>query len=541
MKGIIHVSIAGIAFRLEDEAYTRLSDYLGRIEKSYGHSADGQEILTDIEARIAEIFLSHQDASVVVSLPLIESTLQQLGAPEDFSEEEQEFRSENAAPSRGSAGRIAHRLYRNPEGARLGGVCNGLATYFSMDPTLVRLLFVAPLLLMILFYIFGITHWGNTMVGFMTTAFILYPLLWIVIPKARTPLQKLEMQGEKVTRESLEQSFRDELHTRANTPQNIVTRAKNERSASVFAEILSIVGRVLLFGLKAMVFLIGGLLILSLISAILGIFMVPFFTPWPESFFVPNGDILLVLILAALIIPVALAIFGILKLLFGFKKGGTFAGTLGVVWLLVVLFGTVIFIKEFNNIRINEKTIREWRTEGKDLEEILEDAWDEDVDLHGTNHLTRFSSFGNRKRTTEWNVLETASDTLTVAPRLPAEVPDDFLLILRDGNPKRYPEPTLAIRKSYRASGEEKKNRYFDRLTVKHELHRDTLAGRDSLLLEVHIPSLRRVSEMRLNGELFVPENMTVIVAPGIRVSDRRERSNSFVEPLNTEQNHGNH
>ncbi len=256
-----------------------------------------------------------------------------------------------------SAGSIPHRLYRNPEGAKLGGVCSGLATYFNVDPALVRLIFAAPLVLMVLFYILHLHGLGRMMVGFMTTAFILYPLLWIVIPKARTPLQRLEMKGEKITRDKIEQTYRAEFDKRGNAPEYIQQRARNARNASVFSEIVSVFGRIVLFFIKVVVAIVGFALFMAVVGILIALLVVAVHgsagihgVHFSENLPAALGVVIALLIV---LIPLSLAVYGILKFLFGFDHRKRFVQVLGTVWAIVLVFGTVIFIKNFDQIRFD--------------------------------------------------------------------------------------------------------------------------------------------------------------------------------------------
>ena len=82
MNNTINVSIAGIAFILENEGYRLLKDYLVRIEVGYKGNPDGSEILSDIEARISELILNEQDADTVVTAERIRTIIGQLGLPD---------------------------------------------------------------------------------------------------------------------------------------------------------------------------------------------------------------------------------------------------------------------------------------------------------------------------------------------------------------------------------------------------------------------------------------------------------------------------
>lgn len=351
MKGIVNVNIAGIAFRLDDAAYGRLDDYLRRIRESYDDPAEGAEITGDLEARVAEIILTRQSAATLVPVALIDEALAQLGAPEEIAGSgghAAEGSDQAPPPASGPEKRIAHRLYRNPEGAKLGGVCSGLATYFDIDASLVRLLFAAPLVLMIAFFILDWDDLGRTMGPFMTTAFILYPLLWIAIPRARTPLQQLEMCGERITRQNLEQTFRREFDRSGNAPEHIARRARSARNASVLSEIVTILGRIVLFFIKAVVAIIAFGFIIAIVAVLTAL-----------GFALTRGSatphlLVAVLVCLVVLIPLVLAVYGILKFLFGFRHNRTLLTTMTVVWLLTLAFGTVILIKDFDKLRSGE-------------------------------------------------------------------------------------------------------------------------------------------------------------------------------------------
>ena len=128
---------------MEADAFQVLSRYLESLNDTYRNTDGGKEIVEDIEARIAELILSHQDNSKVVELSLVEEIIAQMGSAEAIREQEG-----REAP-RGE-GRIPRRLYRDMDQARLGGVCSGVAKYFGTSPTWIRLLMFLPLILLLL-------------------------------------------------------------------------------------------------------------------------------------------------------------------------------------------------------------------------------------------------------------------------------------------------------------------------------------------------------------------------------------------------------
>ena len=117
MKETVQISISGIAFFFDEEAYQALNAYLNRLEEGYRDNPDGKEILADIEARIAEIILGKQEPDRIVSLELIQEIISRLGFPEGMEplqrgpESDERFR-EN----------FSRRLYRNPDGVPFWGL-----------------------------------------------------------------------------------------------------------------------------------------------------------------------------------------------------------------------------------------------------------------------------------------------------------------------------------------------------------------------------------------------------------------------------------
>ena len=343
MNNTVNVSIAGVAFVLDAEGYALLKDYLVRIEVGYEGNPDGAEILSDIEGRISELILNEQSAETVVTTERIRSIIDQLGYPEG---PEAGTQTETCAKGKTSSGEgIARRLYRNPDGARLGGVCNGLATYFNMEPAIVRLLFCSPLLICICIsvipFVNGLCGFFGTLIG---VSFLLYFILWFAIPKARTPRQRLEMTGERITASSIGRTISRDLDDARPSP-------RNERSASVFSELLFVVGRVLLFCIKAFVLIVGGVLTLGAIAAIVG----------AVSLFLGGGSMfggihfqgmiwMVVLGLLVLVLPVVILVYLILKLVFNLPGRRTTLSVLFGIWVLILVYLGVYAVRNHDRI-----------------------------------------------------------------------------------------------------------------------------------------------------------------------------------------------
>jgi phage shock protein PspC (stress-responsive transcriptional regulator) len=194
MKKTVTVNLAGQVFYIDEDAFDALSSYLSAIKKMYSLEDGGDEILADIEARIAEVFLEKLKVSgkTVISISEVDSIITILGKPEELESETEPNEQKSNKGSNDASTKGEKRLYRNPDDAILAGVCSGLANYFGIsDPVWIRLLFVV--------LVFAGVGGGM----------LVYIILWIVVPEAVTATQKLQMRGEAVNLENIEKTFKD--------------------------------------------------------------------------------------------------------------------------------------------------------------------------------------------------------------------------------------------------------------------------------------------------------------------------------------------
>ena len=179
MKKTLNIGIGGKSFIIDEDAYARLQEYLETF-RSRLTGGQGEEVMDEIEARIAELLLSNLGSSQQsVSLALVNRITQQLGMPDgkpEFEEYNDNKEEQTMNPVK--------KLYLDVESRKLGGVCSGLAAYFDIDVTLIRIIFIALLIC------------GSF-------GFWLYLIIWIVAPKAVTPAQKCELRGWETTAENL--------------------------------------------------------------------------------------------------------------------------------------------------------------------------------------------------------------------------------------------------------------------------------------------------------------------------------------------------
>ena len=331
MKEVKKCSISGVAFTMDADAYQELENYLDSLKKTYKDTPDGAEIVADIEARIAELILTTQDNTRVVEKPLILNIIQQMGSAEDISDQSADHDLHCDTP------RIPRRLYRDTENAKLGGVCAGIGKYFDVDPVWIRLGMFLPILLSFLHWI-PFMDWTGSMMGNLFGIFVIcYVIMWFAVPAARTARQKLEMNGEKITA----QSIRETTEATAGCDPDV-------RAKPIVAEAVSVFGKVVLILLK----LFAGLLVFGLImgacALIIGLFALVIGGGGILSPFSPLGMTLWVPILGIFIvlIPVILLIYVLMCLIASRKPGGTAVLIIFLLWLASFIACACIAIRE---------------------------------------------------------------------------------------------------------------------------------------------------------------------------------------------------
>ncbi|NDV95172.1 PspC domain-containing protein [Dysgonomonas sp. 521] len=184
MKKVIEVSIGGINFTVEDDAYFRLKDYLKRFEETIPDKQEAREVMEDVEARVAEIIQKEMRFSnQVVDMKQVQTVIDHLGEIDmEANTHEAGYNTYNAYDKDYTRG--DRRMYRDTDEKMVAGVCSGLALYLGIDVTIIRVVFAAAS------FLYG-------------TAILVYCILWIVMPKAVSVAQKLELRGYAPTAENI--------------------------------------------------------------------------------------------------------------------------------------------------------------------------------------------------------------------------------------------------------------------------------------------------------------------------------------------------
>ena len=329
MNEIKKCSLAGISFTLEKDAHTALAEYIDSLQNAYRNDPDGEEIIADIEARIAELILSAVTADAIVTKPLILNIIKQLGSADEIDSEQPDRTSEPyQAETTDTSGnpRIPRRLYRDLQHRKLGGVCAGVANYFDIDPTWIRLAMFIPLFLS-LFSSIEFFGWLSALLGNMFGVVILgYIIMWFAIPPASTARQKLEMKGERITTDSIR--------------ENVHNATSEEQSRTIIADIVNLIGKILLICLKifAAILLIGlvvGTCVLGMV-AIAGIPML--------AFDLATGVALLSFFFVVML-PLLTLIYLVIMLLISQRPKGRALLLIFILWIISITTMTISAIK----------------------------------------------------------------------------------------------------------------------------------------------------------------------------------------------------
>lgn len=239
MEKTTTINLGGLAFTIEEAAYHSLKEYLESVRKKIGSDIDKNEVMIDIEMGIAEKLkeMTEKDKHIITQKD-IDDLIAIMGHPEEFDDAKNSDDNLETPPKK-----ITNKkLFRDTENVIIGGVCSGLATYFDVEPVLVRL---AAFLLVFCNGI-GIPA---------------YILLWIIIPAAETKKQKLEMQGSPLTIASIEKSFKENEEEE---------REKKTGLNNLMTKLGKIIKRLFTISLKIILFLINFSIIAATLATIIG-------------------------------------------------------------------------------------------------------------------------------------------------------------------------------------------------------------------------------------------------------------------------------
>jgi len=419
MNKTISINIGGLFFQIDEEAYKLLENYLDSLKKHFENTEGKEEILQDIESRIAEIFQVKIEKGASLITPAdVEDAIKILGKPDDIDSS-----GENQEAKKGKSSGFKKRLYRDEDNKVLGGVCSGLGHYFNVDPVWFRIGFIFAL------FVFG-------------SSALIYLILWIIIPQATTTEEKLNMKGEPMTISEIQENIKSEFedlkarfkemkgdtknHSRReykemkrrmrrakresyynarqrqmaaaiSRPQT--TRESGSGVGSVFGEIIYYFLRALVIFAGIVLLVLGIILTVSLILSVTAPDSFLFFTKWGISsvslpafgqmfFENPWQQHMALLTLILLIgVPLLMLVFNSIRMIAGFKtKIKVISITASLLWLtglILAIFLTINIVGNFSEKSIYKQDVMLPQTR----ETLIIDVADNLPDIRKTHYF----------------------------------------------------------------------------------------------------------------------------------------------------------
>jgi phage shock protein PspC (stress-responsive transcriptional regulator) len=168
MNKTVTINLSGIVFHIDENAYEVLRKYLDNLKMHFTGTQGKEEIIADIESRMAEMFTEKVNASKnVIMMNDVQEVIDVMGKPEQVAGEEEKTSTASSYENAAYYETMKKRFFRNPDDKILGGVCSGISAYFDIDPLWMRLAFALSVM-------------------FAGTGLFIYIILWIIIPEAKT-------------------------------------------------------------------------------------------------------------------------------------------------------------------------------------------------------------------------------------------------------------------------------------------------------------------------------------------------------------------
>lgn len=243
-------------FHIDENAYQKLQRYLEAIKRSFSGTPGSDEIIADIEARIAELFYEKmENERQVITTKEVDEVITIMGQPEDYHIDEEIFEDTPPSGSRPTGPSRVRKLYRDMDRKYIGGVCAGLEYYIGIDALWIRLIF---LFLAIFAGGFGL---------------IAYIILWILVPEAATTAQKLDMTGEPVNISNIERKVKEGFDGVADKVRSVDYDKVGDQVKKSGKTFFDTVGDIILFLFKVVGKFIGILLIIIGAATLIGLFI----------------------------------------------------------------------------------------------------------------------------------------------------------------------------------------------------------------------------------------------------------------------------
>lgn len=273
MNKTVNINLAGIFFHIDEDAYLKLQHYLNAIKQSFADSEGQDEIISDIEARIAELFNEHLKTNKqVIRITEVDRIIAIMGQPEDYIVDNTIFDDEQPENTKNTSYEFKHeedtythqktykyetkKLFRDTEKAFAGGVSAGLGHYLGIDAIWIRLAWL---------FLFSVGGSGV----------LIYIILWVLVPEAKTTAEKIMMTGDPVNISNIEKKIKDSLDNVSNSVKEAANKvnfeSQNHKIKSSSRSFVLFLSRILKIIIKIFTKFLGSILTAVAFSLIVSV------------------------------------------------------------------------------------------------------------------------------------------------------------------------------------------------------------------------------------------------------------------------------
>ncbi len=345
MNKTVNINLAGTFFHIDEDAYLRLSRYLESIKRSFTDSQGRDEIVRDIEARIAELFTEKmQNDKTVISSKHVDDVIEIMGQPEDYLVDDDIFEDgpqQKSSTYRAESG-PSKKLYRDTETQYISGVSAGLGHYLGIDAIWVRILWV----------ILAASTGGGII--------LIYILFWAIVPEASSTSEKLSMRGKPVNISNIERKIKEGFDDVSEKVKNVDYQTYGNKVKSSSQTFFDALASIFKFGFKVLgkfvgiiLLIVGAATLISLIVAFFGIGTFGFMdAPWMDYVELANVGAPLWLVSLLTIFAVGIPFFfilllGLKLLISNLKSIGTPAKLILLgLWFIAVIILAILGIRQ---------------------------------------------------------------------------------------------------------------------------------------------------------------------------------------------------
>lgn len=254
MNKTINIHLAKISFTIEELAYGILKNYLDELNRLFDKTEGKNEIIEDIELRIAELFAEQQIRPTdAITQDDVEAVIAILGKPEELMLDE-----DDADPQSSKTEKHPKSLFRDPDDRYIGGVAGGLGHYLGVDSVWIRLIMILLI--------------------FSSVGGLVYILLWILVPEAKTTADKLKMKGEPINVSTIKNKIKEEIEEVGKNVKDVdyknaanQLKKKSKELSGFLGKVFNVIFRIIVVIVGVFLIIISSLILLGVtISSLLG-------------------------------------------------------------------------------------------------------------------------------------------------------------------------------------------------------------------------------------------------------------------------------